>query len=69
MKDIILKIEGMTCGHCEKFVRSTLMQLQGVQQVDINLPSGATTIVYDEQQIDELKIRAAVNNTHIYQTI
>lgn len=69
MKELILKIEGMTCGHCEKFVRTTLAELQGVEQVDVNLASGRAIVVYDAQYIDEMKIRAAVNDTHIYQVI
>ena len=32
-----LKIEGMTCGHCQKAVHQALLQVVGVESVQVDL--------------------------------
>lgn len=39
-----LKVEGMTCGHCEKAVKGALEELQGVEKVDVHLDSGSVEV-------------------------
>ncbi|TGB04867.1 copper chaperone CopZ [Halobacillus salinus] len=42
-----IKVEGMTCGHCEKAVNEALKELEGVQSVQVNLSSGDVEVTYD----------------------
>jgi len=37
-------VTGMTCDHCVKAVTDELMQLDGVSEVTIDLPTGAVTV-------------------------
>jgi copper chaperone len=40
MNTIDLEVQGMSCGSCVKHVTQALQTLSGVQQVDVDLPSG-----------------------------
>jgi copper chaperone CopZ len=50
----------MTCGHCVQAVTDELTALEGVQQVDVELSSGAVTVVSDTP-LDEEAVAAAVD--------
>ena len=52
-----LKVEGMTCQHCEKSVHDALANLTGVKKVDIDLDSGQVDVDFDEAvvSVDALK--------------
>jgi len=52
-------VQGMTCGHCVSSVTEEVSQIDGVPEVDIDLPSGKVTVVSDEP-IAEDAVRAAV---------
>ncbi|MBR5728106.1 MAG: SO_0444 family Cu/Zn efflux transporter [Muribaculaceae bacterium] len=51
------KVEGMMCNHCKATVEKGLAQLEGVEQVTIDLAKG---IAYVEGNIDEETVRAKV---------
>ncbi len=38
-------VTGMTCGHCVQAVTDEITALEGVQNVDVELSSGAVTVV------------------------
>ncbi len=42
------RVTGMTCGHCVKAVTDEITALDGVQRVDVELSSGAVTVVSSE---------------------
>jgi copper chaperone CopZ len=58
-KVIDLKIEGMTCGHCEMSVTKELSKLAGAQDVKVSSQSGTATLSVDES-VDQAEIQAAV---------
>ena len=41
---VVLKIDGMTCGHCVKAVSSALEQIPGVRAVRVDLERGQAEI-------------------------
>ena len=41
---ITLKVEGMTCGHCQKAVKEALEQVPGTQNVQVDLQKGLATL-------------------------
>ena len=41
-------VTGMTCGHCVEAVTQEISALPGVQQVDVDLASGAVTVISDQ---------------------
>ena len=53
-------VTGMTCGHCVASVTEELEEVDGVQQVDVELASGAVTIT-SEAPLERDAIAAAVS--------
>jgi copper ion binding protein len=41
-------VTGMTCGHCVQAVTDEVSALDGVERVDVELSSGAVTVVSTE---------------------
>ena len=52
-------VTGMTCGHCVSSVTEEVSELPGVQQVDVDLPTGAVTVTSAEP-LAESAVRSAV---------
>jgi copper chaperone len=47
----ILKVEGMTCQHCEQSVKEALSKMSGVQCVEVQLDAKTVTVDFDESLI------------------
>jgi copper chaperone len=58
-KVIDLKIEGMTCGHCEMSVTKELSKLPGAQDVKVSSAAGTATLSVDDS-VDDAQVSAAV---------
>jgi len=52
-------VQGMTCGHCVSSVTEEVGEIDGVQNVDVDLASGLVTVTSD-RDIAEDDVRAAV---------
>ena len=52
-----LKVEGMTCGHCQSSVKRALESVEGVQGAEVNLEDGTARV---EGDADPAKLVAAV---------
>ncbi len=59
MKDIKLKVEGMTCNHCVMTVKRAVMGVQGVKEADVSLSDG-TVVIKAEDEINEEHIKRAI---------
>nr|WP_221376936.1 cation transporter [Actinoplanes polyasparticus] len=53
-------VTGMTCGHCVQAVTGELSALPGVDDVQIDLASGAVTVTSEAPLADDA-VRAAVD--------
>ncbi len=51
MKTEIIKIEGMSCGHCTSSVTSALSASMGVSEVEVSLENKNAIVTYDESVI------------------
>ena len=58
MEDLMLKIDGMSCGHCVGQVTKALTQLDGVQVRSVKV--GEALIAYDQREITPADIARAV---------
>ncbi len=59
VNDMIIKVEGMMCKHCEKKVFETVSGIEGVKEVSINLKKKTVTVNSDA---DYEKIKNAIIN-------
>jgi len=53
------EVTGMTCEHCVNAVKGELTQLDGVEQVDVELEGGKVTVT-SGAPVDDADVRAAV---------
>ena len=53
------EVTGMTCEHCVNAVKGEISQLEGVDQVDVELEGGKVT-VNSSAPVDDTQVRAAV---------
>jgi copper chaperone len=68
-KTITIKIEGMTCGHCEKTVKNEILKLDGVSEAKVSQSAGIAEVTFDDAKVSEMQIKNAVNETEIYKAI
>lgn len=52
-------VSGMTCGHCVASVTEEVQEIPGVEDVKVELDSGAVTVT-SEAPLTEESVRAAV---------
>ena len=60
MDELILTIDGMSCGHCVGQVTKVLTQLDGVQVKTVKV--GEALIAYDQREITPADIIRAVTD-------
>ena len=63
MKQVNLKITGMTCAMCVQAVEKALSKLDGVSSVNVNLANETATIEYNEQIISIEDLEKAISDT------
>ncbi|SKB03659.1 copper chaperone CopZ [Sporosarcina newyorkensis] len=55
MKEV-LKVEGMSCGHCVNSIESSVGELNGVSSVKVDLANKEVTVEYDnEANLNQIK--------------
>ena len=50
-----LKVAGMSCMHCVNSIKDTLMDLDGIKTVDVDLENGYVKISGDDYNMEEIK--------------
>ncbi|MHA6631430.1 heavy-metal-associated domain-containing protein [Pseudonocardia sichuanensis] len=59
MSESTYTVTGMTCEHCVASVTEEISEIDGVNAVAVDLPTGAVTVT-STLPVDEARIRAAV---------
>lgn len=49
----IIKVEGMTCGHCKQSVEGALEKLDGVTSAAVDLEAGDVTVTHEDNVTKE----------------
>lgn len=60
MGKIILRVEGMSCGHCVRAVTNAVGELNGVAGVSVDLDAKTATIDYDPDKVSFEDFKAAI---------
>jgi len=53
---IVVKVEGMTCNHCKKSVTDAILEVQGVEEVTVDLATGEVKIHGHDVDLELVKI-------------
>ncbi|WP_271000358.1 CopZ family metallochaperone [Listeria seeligeri] len=62
MEKLTLKIEGMTCGHCEARVTKALAEVDGVTNAKVSLEEGTATVEFETGKVTEDTLIDAVED-------
>jgi copper chaperone len=60
MSSIVLKVEGMSCSHCENRVKKAVGGLDGVRSVSVSLEDKTVTVELDSSAVTEQQIKEAI---------
>ena len=58
-----IKVEGMSCMHCQMRVKKAVEAVEGVQKVDVNLQTKQVTVDFKEGEENLEKVKAAIRET------
>ncbi len=62
MQETVLKVEGMTCGHCKQSVENALIALTGIKKAEVDLAQGNVKVSFDPSKTDTRKMKEAVED-------
>ena len=62
MTTISFTVTGMTCGNCERHVRTAAEKLPGVSSVVVDRPAERATVSFDPQATTPAAIAAAITD-------
>ncbi len=62
MSKSVLKVEGMSCGHCKMSVEKAVTSLKGVANAQVNLEAGSLNVSWDETEVSLEAIKEAVRD-------
>lgn len=62
-KTVTIKVEGMKCAKCSGAVTKALKATEGVETAEVSSDKGEAVIKYDDQKLDETKLREVINKT------
>lgn len=57
----VIKVEGMTCGHCKATVETTLTKLEGVSSATVDLAKKEVAVDFEETKITMAKIKEEID--------
>lgn len=59
-QELTLSVTGMNCSHCQKAVEDALNNLNGIQDVQVDLEQGMVKLKYDPTVVSLPKLKAAI---------
>jgi len=60
---VVLKIGGMTCATCVKTIENSLLRLDGIIEVNIDLAGEKTIVIYNPNIVTQAEMRRAIKET------
>lgn len=61
MQDIVIRIQGMTCGGCVASVRRVLGAVPGVAAAEVSLEKGEARVRFDPARADAAALKGAID--------
>ena len=62
-KTVTIKVDGMKCEKCSASVTKALKATEGVEDAQVSSDKGEAVIKYDDQKLNETKLREVINST------
>ena len=61
-EEVMIKVEGMSCGGCVRNVTKALEVVPGVSKVQVSLEGASASVLFDPAQVDVAALRQAVED-------
>jgi copper chaperone len=62
MEKTVLQVNGMSCEHCVKAVKTAATSIAGVKKADVDLKGGTVALEYDPAKAALSAIKAAIED-------
>jgi len=62
-KTVTIRVSGMKCGNCSSSVAKALKATAGVKDVEVSSAKGEALITYDDEKVNEARLREVINGT------
>lgn len=62
MENVIIKVEGMSCSHCENAVKKAVGIMNGVDKVSVSLEEKSVTVDFDSSVVTLDNIKQAIED-------
>lgn len=62
METQMLKVDGMSCAHCENAVKTAVGALTGVSKVTVDLAAKTVTVAFDATKVNMEAIKNAIED-------
>jgi copper chaperone len=62
MESKVIKVEGMSCEHCQATVEKGVRELQGVSEVSADIQKGETAVSFDPALVQEEAIKEKIRS-------
>lgn len=62
-RTVTIKVDGMKCAKCSASVSKALKATEGVEEATVSSEKGEAVIKYDDQKLNEAKLREVINST------
>lgn len=60
VQTITLKVEGMSCGNCQRHVQEALVGTPGVRSAEVDLQAATATVTFDAATTTPAQLAAAI---------
>jgi copper ion binding protein len=62
MTEAKYNVPDMSCAHCKAAIEDSLNELSGVEKATADPDSGIVEVEYDENQVDEGRVKGAIED-------
>lgn len=62
METITLNVKGMSCNHCVKAIENSVGELEGVQDVKVDLASAKVDVTFDNSKVSLSQIKETIDD-------
>ena len=60
--DVVIKVNGMSRGHCEKAIKEAIEYFEGVKHIEVNLDKSEVKIDYNQDNVSLEEICDAIED-------
>ncbi|MDR2650172.1 MAG: cation transporter [Clostridiales bacterium] len=63
MENTVIRVDGMSCSHCEIAIQDAVRKLPGIKKVKANRRKKEVSLVYEASLVTSEQITEAINDT------